>query len=147
MDMIREAANQGDAPSARLRLLKRGVNLSRRRLAKIESGAIVLKSQAESIVEKFERDDEGQMQTPAVTHGVDEDLLGAKLRAKTLPLSHAECLGLGRDPADGVRNIAVGDAKADAPRRLGANRGVAASSESGPMSSAIDKEMIAASER
>jgi hypothetical protein len=30
---------------------------------------------------------------------------------------------------------------------LGANQGVAASSESGPMSSAIDKEMIAASER
>lgn len=147
MDMIREAANQGDAPSARLRLFERGVNLSCRRLGKIESGAIVLKSQAESIVERLQRDDERQMPTPTVTHGVDENLLGAKLRAKTLPLSRAERLGLGRDPADSVRNIAARDAKAHAPRLLGANQGVAASSESGPMSSAIDKEMIAASER
>lgn len=146
MNMIREAPNQGDAPSSRLRLFERGVHRSRRRLGKVESRAIILKREAESIVEKFERDDGRHMRTPAVTHGVDEDFLGAKLRAKTLPLSRAERLGFGRDPGDGVRNIGVRDAEADAPRFLGANQGVAAS-ESGLMSSAIDKEMIAASER
>ncbi len=147
MDMIREAANQSDAPSTQLRSFKGDVNLSCRRTCKIEGGAIVLKRQAESVVKGFEGDDQRQVRPAAVAHGVDEDLLGAKLRAKTLPFGRAERLGFGRDPGDSVRNISSSDAKVRAPCFSGAYQDVAASSESTPMRSAIDRETIAANER
>lgn len=147
MDVICEAANQGDAPSARPRLIESGVNLSCGRLGEIESRAVVPKRQAEPILKRFERDDDRQARLLAVTEGVDKDLLGAKLRAKTLPFSPAERLRFGRDPGDRVRNIVACDAKADAPCLFRAYQGVAASSESAPMRSAIDSEMIAAKER
>lgn len=147
MDVIREAANQGDAPSTRPRCFESGVSLSCWGLGKIESRAVVPKRQAKAILKRFERDDDRQAPSRAVAHGVDKDLLGAKLRAKTLPFSPAERLGFGRDPGDRVRNIVVCDAKADAPCLFRAYQGVAASSESAPMRSAIDREMIAARER
>jgi len=147
MKLIGEASNQGDAPSARPRFIESGVNLSCGRLGKIESRAVVPKRQAKAILKRFERDDDRQARLPAVTEGVDKDLLGAKLRAKTLPFSRAERLGFGLDPGDRVRNIVACDAKAGAPCLFRAYQGVAASSESAPMRSAIDSEMIAAKER
>jgi len=108
--MIRETANQRDAPSARPRLLEGSVHFSNGRICKIEGWAIVLKREAESIFEEFKGDDQRHVRSAAVTHGVGEDLLGTELRAKTLTFGRAERLGFGRDPGDSVRNIGARDA-------------------------------------